>query len=520
LITFSSTVTRFPSVGKFIARVQRSDIASRLLHGAFWSLLGTLLTRFLTLGSTMIIAHLLGKEDFGALGMLQSTLAMFQVFAGFGLGLTATKYVAEFRAKDPRRAGRIIALSTSVGVVTGLIVCGGAYMSASWLATHSLAAPRLAPLVRLGAFDLLLTAINGAQMGALAGFERFKKIAHINVFGGMTYVVFSLAGISAFGLYGAIGAVVLSDALLCLVSHVVVRTEARRLDVPVRLADCRQELPVLWKFSAPAVLSGLMVTPIYWLCNSLLVQQPGGYAQMAVYTASSSWRNVLMYLPTMLVQASLPVLSSAADAEGSNRFRSTINITQTIMVAIAFPAATLLMLAAVPILRLYGKGFTTGDSVLIGVVLTALIQCIGAAGGPAIEAKGRMWFALLINGSWAVIYLLFVYLSVERFGANSLAYGAATAYVFLTVWVYVYMRRDLPEGMLSRVLLAVGFALILGGICVVIPARLRLYAALPVTALSGFVAVAYLTDRKLWRSLVADAPKHSEQAPRVAAVNP
>ena len=43
--------------------------------------------------------------------MIQSTVGMFGVFAGFGLGLTATKHVAEFRQSDPDRAGRIIGLS-------------------------------------------------------------------------------------------------------------------------------------------------------------------------------------------------------------------------------------------------------------------------------------------------------------------------------------------------------------------------------------------------------------------------
>ncbi len=54
---------------------------------------------------------MLGKEEFGKLGIVQSTVGMFQVFAGFGLGLTATKYVAEFRDSDPAKTGRIIGLS-------------------------------------------------------------------------------------------------------------------------------------------------------------------------------------------------------------------------------------------------------------------------------------------------------------------------------------------------------------------------------------------------------------------------
>src|ERR1022692_3038167 len=48
--------------------------------------------------------------------MIQSTVGMLGIFAGLGLGITATKYVAELRSHDPERAGRIIALGCGVAV--------------------------------------------------------------------------------------------------------------------------------------------------------------------------------------------------------------------------------------------------------------------------------------------------------------------------------------------------------------------------------------------------------------------
>jgi len=42
---------------------------------------------------------LLGTVGFGELGVIQSTVGMFGVFAGLGLGMTATKYVASTAAQ-------------------------------------------------------------------------------------------------------------------------------------------------------------------------------------------------------------------------------------------------------------------------------------------------------------------------------------------------------------------------------------------------------------------------------------
>src|SRR5262245_26613534 len=98
------------------------SVAARVVRGSLWSLAGALLSRVLALVSAMLVARLLGKSIYGELGLIQSTIGMFGTLAAFGMGATATKYIAEFRNKDPQRAGRIIALSSAVSWSTGIIL--------------------------------------------------------------------------------------------------------------------------------------------------------------------------------------------------------------------------------------------------------------------------------------------------------------------------------------------------------------------------------------------------------------
>ena len=48
---------------------------------------------------------------------------MFVVFSGLGLGLTATKYIAELKSKEPLRLGRLLML-------TEYFAIGGAILTA------------------------------------------------------------------------------------------------------------------------------------------------------------------------------------------------------------------------------------------------------------------------------------------------------------------------------------------------------------------------------------------------------
>ena len=158
-------------------RLEASPTGSRLVKGALWSLAGSVISRGLMMAAWVLVARVLGKETYGEFGIIRSTVNMFTVFAGFGLGLTATKYIAEFRNSDPHRAGRVMALSGLFAAISGGVIALGLGIFAPWLAQASLNAPHLANPLRLGALMLLLTAMNGAQTGALAGFDAFKAIA-------------------------------------------------------------------------------------------------------------------------------------------------------------------------------------------------------------------------------------------------------------------------------------------------------------------------------------------------------
>ena len=95
------------------------SLRARFTAGVFWSLGGAVISRGFTLGASIVCARFLGKARFGELGMIQSTVGTFGILAGLGLGLTATKYVAEFREQDGSKVGRILALSALAALVSG-----------------------------------------------------------------------------------------------------------------------------------------------------------------------------------------------------------------------------------------------------------------------------------------------------------------------------------------------------------------------------------------------------------------
>lgn len=461
-------------------RIEASPLGYRLARGTFWSLSGMLVSRSLMLVAAVVVARLLGKTGYGEFGMIQSTVNMFGVFAGFGLGLTATKHVAEYRQNDPVRAGRIIGLSSLFTLFTGGLLALGLLIFAPCVAQYALNAPHLSGVLRIGSLILFVSALNGAQTGALSGFEAFKTVARVNLLVGFASLPMLLLGAWLGGLAGAVWALAINLLFSWALNHLALRKESRRHGVPFTLRDCVQEWPILWKFSLPVLLCGLVYIPLVWLCNAILVNQPGGYAELGVYNASSQWQVLLMFIPAMLLQTSLPVMSEANTGnEGGVGFQKTLDLMQVAIVSITMPLGVLLMFLSEDIMKVYGAGFVGGSTVLIGVISSALIAAIGAATGPALQAKGRTWLAFFINLTYGVMLLAFVLVCAKTWGASAIAFGSAASYLVTTIWAFLFLRAELPPGMLQRVIWSLLFVVGMTSICVFLPTTQRVYWTVP-----------------------------------------
>lgn len=477
--------------------MEHKSLAYRFAHGALWSLVGTVISQGLSLIAAIVTARLLGKVGFGELGMINSTMGMFGVFAGLGLGLTATKYVAEFRTKEPQRAGRILGLSVLVSLVSGGAIALVLLAEAPWIAERTINAPYLVNELRLGCGLLFLNALNGAQTGALAGFEAFKTIAKVNLLRGLISFPLMIAGVWFFGLMGAVGAMVVAAAAGWWLNHQALRQECRIGGVTVSYRGAWAERQVLWQFSLPALLSGALMGPVLWLANAIMVNQPGGYGELGLINAANHWRSLIMVLPGILSNAALPFLTSELGNEGRAGYDNLMELVQGLAILVALPTCAFVMYLGDRIMRLYGRDFTDGTPVLLGIIFGITIAAIGSAIGSGIIAKGFMWFGALQNFTWGLILLAVVWFFAPAWGARSFAFGFGLAYLILLIWSVWFIRKDLPRGMLKRSFLAAFYLLFITSVCVCLTPFLRTILAFPVIIVTIFFSFFYLAGSDL-----------------------
>lgn len=438
-----------PPVKRLWNRVRGSSMGYRIAHGAFWAMTGAGLAQAMLLLTSIAIARIVGKEQFGEFGMITNTVGMFSVFAGFGLGMTATKYVAEFRSKDPEKTGRIIALSSLVSITTGVIFTVLLLFIAPWLAEKTLSAPHLAGLLRMSAAFLFFSALSGAQTGALAGFEAFRSIARISALTGFLSLPVLAGGVFLFGLPGGVIGLVATTAFTCLMNAIALRGEMRRAAIPWGYAGCAREKEVLIGFSLPTVLAGVLVNPVNWVCAAILVNQPSGYGEMGIYSAAASWQKAILFLPGCLNAIALPMLSDYFGTERHEQFGKALRYNIILNGGSALAAAFLISLASPFIMVSYGSGFAEGRLVLIILSFSAVLAALNSVAGSAIASTGRAWLGFTFNLFWGTSLLTMAYFLVPLYGSTGLALSVLASYTLLTLVLMFYLAglcRGFGEG--------------------------------------------------------------------------
>jgi O-antigen/teichoic acid export membrane protein len=428
----------------FYQRIQASPLGYRLAKGAFWSLAGSLISRGLGLLSAILVGRMLGKQEYGELGIIQSTVGMFGTLAGFGMGLTANKYVAEFKRTDTARAGRIIALASATSWISSGIMAMVLVACAPWLAAKTLAAPHLAGLLQIGALLLLLSGVNGAQTGALSGFEAFKRIAHINLISGVLTFPLMVIGAWKWGVTGAVWGLIGSQLINCVMSSLAVRVEAARYQISHRYAGCFSDLGLFWRFSLPAVLTGVLNSVVSWGASALVVNQAGGYADMGIYNAALRVKLLPETFLAMLIAPILPILSESFGKGDRSTFQRTLLFNFLLATLIIVPVS--LVQAAAPALTLlpFGAGYQGHPAIVVWLMLHAVMYALLFPMGSVLISMGRMWLAWFLGIGYAGAYALAAYLLVPRYGAAGYAASTALAYGLANIPCVVFLYKELP----------------------------------------------------------------------------
>ena len=421
----------------------QSDLARRMLHGAFWSFSGTAMGKLCLLVAGILCAHLLKQEVFGQLGMIRSTLNIFIVFGASGIGVTATKLISTYRTNDIPRLLRMTRLTFRLAWVMALVLMVFCFVLARPIARHILHAEHLTFELQIASLLLLFSILYGVQNGVLTGLEQFKIMARNTFIGSFLEAVLMVAGAYFWGLTGAIVGLGIGLGALFWVNRLSIRKHYAQYVVgEMQSIRTPNDWSMLLNDCIPATLSALMVTPTFWGIRTILLQHDG-YNSLALFEAADQWKVMMLFIPTAISQMVLPILTSIRQQR--QQFRHVLLANIALIVGISSMITLLVLLLGGPIMQLYGKGFSD-KMPLVYLALSNIFSAYSNIIEMSIYSKNKMWQAFVINLFWAIVLLISAYGLVERgLNATGIALAVLIAYglksILATLYLTLFLKR-------------------------------------------------------------------------------
>lgn len=423
-------------------KVQQSGL-SRTLG---WALGAALASQSLNIANSILLARLLGADGFGQYSLILMTVAIGSSVGSFGLGVTATRFVASERGQGGARLRVLVGFISSVALLASL-VCGLLLLLlAPLLAAYVTGGTGLEIALSLSALYLVGSSVDLVMMGLLAGFERFRTLLITGLIKGGAAVMLCFLLTRALGLSGAVTGMGIVSVMGAALNFAAIRRT-----LPARSASSAAlgpgERRQLLSFSLPVMLASLLVNPSTWLGSVMVSRLPGGTVLLAEFAVVRNWMIVLQFFPVQIAQAMLPFLSRMRVQPGGSRDTSRWSILLVALIAVVLAITTFPV--GLWFTRLYGLSSPSLTLSFFLIVGASVVAALNTMVGHVVMSNGRSWPRLVADLAIAVSFVLLVYwlTAVRQLGAVALASATAVSLLVgaAVIGAFYLFSRDRRE---------------------------------------------------------------------------
>ena len=435
----------------------------------------------------LLIARLLGADDFGRYAALMSLLAFFQIAAEFGQEPVLVRLLAQHRGADPEARGLVqgaLAMRFWLASAAGVALVVAAPFV---LATVERRVLIVAACGLVASFGIALRAVFRTSQRL----EALCVTASIRI--GVFTVVFLIGQWLGLGFLAAVGGWALGQFAASSTAAMLLRGWG--------LVRPRWDSAVVARLGRSGwalALNAFLLTATLRV-GHLIVLNLDGPAAVGYLAAGAQLAEAFALLPEAVMLALLPVLASyEVDAPEAQRALSVRTIRWFVLLAL--PAVIVVSIPAPHLLALlYGPEFAAGTPALRILAWLALLAATGTVFTNVMIARGLERSLLGINAVASVLTLTLSLLLIPRFGFRgaALATLVASATAQAILLGLPAMRADV-ERCLRPLVGPVVFAGLLVALGITVGGSSPAATAVALAAFGALVFLTGVVDRRDW----------------------
>lgn len=409
-------------------------IKSSLFKDSFWALFGNSVAKALALIIGIVIANLLGSEDYGKYGLIKSTLISISVFSTFGLGITGTKYIAQYKDLNKSLINNICHDIINISLYTSGIIALIIIIFAEQIANY-LEMSDIVSTLRISCIAIVFNAINTAQTGILSGFKKFKTISNYNLITGIYLCLAAIISTYYAGLNGAILALSSSYLINFILNHYTLKKIKGKFPPKSNEYSFTKEMI---GFSLPLALQEGLQSISNWLTIVVLVKL-SCYSEYGIYSAAAQWTAAISFIPAILKNVTLSYLS-----DQNNNNKRIVKLMLYANLASSGGFFLIILFASPFISTWYGSSYNGVEIVLNILIFSSVLGSLGSVYIQELISKGKNWHTFSISLLKTIIIILvgcFFIIGMEARGSLAFAYSTLAAnIVYLVLLIISYNK--------------------------------------------------------------------------------
>ncbi len=286
--------------------LKSKNILDNRMKDAFkWSFIGQVLSRFINLISTIVLARIMLPEGYGKYIYIIGTLIFFSQLMSLSIKSTTTRNVAFLINTDKEKVQKYIFISLLLGLFfafTGYIIL----LLVVMLFQNNIIVIEYTVIILSIAFSAIISEITTATiLGILEGVKSFKSINLSTIFISILKFIFSYLGFMFYGIEGAIIGWIIASFIGLYIFYTHLNQTLKINNIILsgnRISECKEELKLFFNFSIPSSIETGIILFSMWLIQTFILEYGDiGKKEIAMFNIASQWKYLIIYLPAILI---------------------------------------------------------------------------------------------------------------------------------------------------------------------------------------------------------------------------
>jgi O-antigen/teichoic acid export membrane protein len=426
-----------------------ADMAKISVKGGFHVMWGLIVSTVISAVGTILIALLLGEENYGLYTIALTAPTLIVLFRDWGVTSAMVRYTAQSNAENKTANIRSIFMSGLIfEIALGIALSMLGFLLSAFLATTVFNRPLIAPLLQIASFTILTSALVSTATAAFTGIEKM----HLNSIMQVSQSIIKTALIIALvlvglGTYGAITGFTVATLLAGLIGIMLMFTIYKRLPKPNgSKVEVGNNIKTMLKYGLPLSLSAIIAGFLAQYYNFLLYICVSDNALIGNYAIAQNFVVLITFFAAPITTMLFPAFSKIDHQKDPETLKNVFQTSVKYASLLVVPVAAMIMALAQPaISTLFGNKYAEAPLFLALLAITYLYPILGSLSiGSLINGQGQTTFNLIIAIITAAVGFPLGFILISNYGVLGLIVTALTASIpgIITSLLFIKKRYN------------------------------------------------------------------------------